>query len=170
MKHKLFLSNRKGQAMVETILFLPLIAVFIVMIAWFAELMITRQQLLMAARYGTDLIVYTSMDEQQIRGQITDYLCGKNMPGRKLDPKRLPEKNIKIKIERFHTVRVDEFNPFSWLRCTQDIMDTKTSSVDIYYEFNIPGMFSAFSFLSGGALPKTIRLAGRSEVLAGTGA
>ncbi|MFA5779229.1 MAG: TadE family protein [Elusimicrobiota bacterium] len=156
----------KGQALVENILFLPILCIIISMIVWFSRILITRQQLVTAARYGTDMIVYTKMDASEIRQEIKNYLTDKNIEGRRLNPAKLPDDKIKIigienrfsKINETNAIRVDL------------ITNKNTSAVEVYYEFGVPTIFSAWaSYISGGALPEKIYVSGRSEVLAGTG-
>ena len=153
--------NNHGQALVENILIVPLIVVIIVMIFWFARLLLTKQQLIMAARYGTDLIAYSTMDEDGVRREVKDYLCGEDAEGRRLDPSKLSDKNIKVNIERCEKVTVTNvFKPMSFT----------PSTVEIYYDFETPKLFSAWSgYIGGDGLAAKLRISARSEVLAGTG-
>lgn len=155
-------SRSKGQALVENILLLPILCIMISMIVWFSRLVITRQQILTAARYGTDMIVYTKMDESEIRQEIKNYLTDQNIEGRRLNPAKLPDDKIKIDIYRYpKTTVINASAPVNFT----------TSSVEIYYEFGVPTIFKAWSsyISNAGELPEKIYMSGRSEVLAGTG-
>lgn len=154
-------SRRKGQSLVENILLLPILCIMILMIVWFSRLVITRQQLLTAARYGTDMIVHTKMDEDEIRREIKNYLTDKNIEGRLLNPAKLADDRIKIGIYRYpKTTVINAYEP----------VDFTASSAEVYYEFGVPTIFSAWAnYISGGNLPDKIYVSGRSEVLAGTG-
>ena len=134
------------------------------MLFWFAEIMLTKQQLIMAARYGTDLIVYTNMNEGQIRNEIRDYLCGNNVEGRKLDPLKLKDENIDVNIQR------QALDPFGGIQYGGNGFDKYSSHVNVYYPFDTPKLFSAWdSYIGGGNIIKKLRIGARSEVLAGTG-
>ena len=159
---KELLRNDSGQALVENVLVIPILVVIIVMLFWFAEIMLTKQQLVMAARYGTDLMLYSNMSKDQIKAEITDYLCGKNVEGRRLDPSKLVIKDEGVVINK--CPKVNSFN------AVQRGMDLTTSHVEIYYQFDTPKLFSAWSKYIGGAdIIKKLRIGARSEVLAGTG-
>jgi len=157
------IKKRKAQALIEVVLILPMLCILMSMITWFTRLVLTRQMLLTAARYGTDMIYYTDMNEDQIRQEIRNYLTDKKIEGRKLNSEKLPDDHIKIHIYRYPTV-----TPFNvW-----QPINFETSWVEIYYEFGVPSIFTAFSRYIGNAgdLPDKIVISARSEVLAGTGA
>lgn len=160
IRYSLF-ADSKGQSLVENILFLPILCIMISLIVWFSRLLITRQQLLTAARYGTDMIVFTKMDEGEIRQEIKNYLSDKNIEGRRLNPEKLPDDKIKVDIYRYpKTTVINASAPVNFT----------ASSVEVYYEFGMPTLFSAWSnYISGSQLPEKIYMSGRSEVLAGTG-
>ena len=155
------LSTNSGQALVENVLIIPILVVIIVMIFWFARLMLTKQQLVMAARYGTDLIAYSNMDKNQIKQEIKDYLCGEDVVGRRLDTAKLILRDENIVINKCD--KVDSFNMWK-------PMDYSPSSIEIYYEYETPKLFSAWSsYIGGDNIIKKLRIGARSEVLAGTG-
>ncbi len=83
--HNLFLLKTnlnietKGNALVETIFFMPVIIVFILAISWHAKILIMRQQLVIASRYATDLILQGCKNEQFIKKEIKDFLGQKNL-------------------------------------------------------------------------------------------
>jgi hypothetical protein len=124
----------KGQALVESLFFIPLIAMIIVAIAWFSRVVITRQQLLSAARYGTDLIVYTPLSEDDIRREIRYYLTHRWNKGRTLDPARMKDTDIRIVI--------NDFPPASAL--AEDILTKPYRLKKILAEFIDPAL-SVFS-------------------------
>ena len=78
--------NKKAQALIEVVLILPMLCILMSMITWFTRLVLTRQMLLTAARYGTDMIYYTEMTEEEIRQEIKNYLTDKKIEGRRLNP------------------------------------------------------------------------------------
>lgn len=169
------MKSKKGQALIEVVLLLPVLVILMSMITWFTRLVLTRQMLLTAARYGTDMIYYTERDADSIKQEIRNYLTDKNIEGRKLRADKLPDDHIKIQIshggERFPDVTkmttpeaVAQFIPLA--------TNKDTSWVEIYYEFEVPSIFTAFSSYIGdaGEMPDKIVISARSEVLAGTGA
>ncbi|MFH1367821.1 MAG: TadE family protein [Elusimicrobiota bacterium] len=163
----------------EIVLVIPLFILIISFTLWFARVLITKQQLVTAARYGTDMILYTTLNEKQIKKEIRNYLSDTNIEGRKLDPAGLPDENIAVKIEGF--VLPDFSSPYDLLDPGKlgRLLDAgnllafperHTSWVEIHYEFRTPRVVSNFSrYFSGGFLPESITISGRSEVLAGTG-
>lgn len=156
--------SSSGQALVENVLIIPIIVVIVVMLFWFAEIMLTKQQLVMATRYGTDLILYSNMSKDQIKAEITDYLCGINAAGRRLDPSKLVIKDDGIIINK-----PDQCNPINMWNSI-DYSPSAASCVEIYYKFDSPKLFSAWdSYIGGGNIIKKLRIGARSEVLAGTG-
>lgn len=166
MKRILF--SQRGQALLEHVLLIPAITIIICMIVWFSRIVLTKQQLVMASRYGTDLISYTTMNEDEIRQEITDYLCGKENKGRRLDSNKL-----KLVIKKELLPDIDSINSIGDAKYLF-YMITKpmehTSFVELSYEFNSPALFSAWDkFIPGNKLPKKLTVSARSEVLAGTG-
>jgi len=154
--------NNSGQALVENILIIPILVVIIVMLFWFAEIMLTKQQLVMAARYGTDLIAYSNLNKDQIKNEIQDYLCGPNVEGRRLDPARLIDEDIDVNRKAL--------DPLGGLQYGGSDFDRYSSHVQLYYKFDTPKLFSAWdSYIGGGNIIKKLRIGARSEVLAGTG-
>jgi len=170
-------SNNKAQALVETLLIIPVLMVLLVGLFWFSRVLITKQQLLMAARYGTDLIAHTNLSEQQIKKEVRNYLSDKNVEGRKLDPNKLGDENIVVKINGFNIPEFDGFedviNPvkigqllinYTRLLKMPASYSSELSYVEVFYNFSVPKIFSPSI-----GFGKTITLSGRSEVLAGTG-
>lgn len=160
-------SRTKGQALVEIILLLPLLIIIMSMITWYTRVLMTKQMLLTAARYGTDMMYYTRKDEfdaDKVKHWIKAYLSAGGIEGR-----RLVESKIKIKVT---DKRPDEvvtpanalfpINPFN--------LHNEASVVEVAYELSMPTIFTAFSSYipNAGELPNTITVAARSAVLAGT--
>jgi hypothetical protein len=140
-------------------------------IVWFSRILLTRQQLLSAARYGTDLIVYTSLSEDEVRQEIRNYLSHRWIEGRKLDAELLTDNRIKVKIDKFELPQftmADYLVPTGFALRMESVMNilafpqNHTSSVEIYYEFPMPALFHLFT-------RRTIHISARSEVIAGTG-
>jgi len=170
-------SDNKAQALLETLLIIPVLMVLLVGLFWFSRVLITKQQLIMAARYGTDLIANTNLTEQQIKKEIRNYLSDKNVEGRKLDPNKLGDENIMVKINDFDIPEFDGFedviNPVkmgqllsSYTRLIKMPVSysSELSSVEVKYDFVVPKIFSPVV-----GFGKTITLIGHSEILAGTG-
>lgn len=162
--------RRNGQALIEIIVLLPMLVIIISVIVWFSRLLLTRQQLLTAARYGTDMIMHTPMEAADIRQEIKNYLThkGPDVQGRVLNPSKLTDDKIKIEINRFSKIGPEDAITAMML---VNLMNYKTSYVEIYYPFKLPTMFKAFSSYipNAGELPGEIYISARSEVIAGTG-
>ncbi|MDR3253696.1 MAG: pilus assembly protein [Endomicrobium sp.] len=136
-----------GQTLVEASLIAPLIVFFLIMIIWFARIMLTWQQISTAARYGTDLIAYTSFNEQYIKDDIKDYLCNTKTIGRTLDSDKL---NIIIEINDYEPMKYDfninnisDFTKFNLVSIINNIAGLtpvfcKKSFVEIKYSYKIP--------------------------------
>ena len=159
-----------GQALIEIILLLPMLVIIISIIVWFSRLLLTRQQLLTAARYGTDMIMHTPMEASDIRQEIKNYLAHKapDVQGRVLNLSKLTDERIKIEINRFSRIGPDDAITAMML---VNLMNYKMSYVEIYYPFKLPTIFKAFSSYipNAGELPGEIYISARSEVIAGTG-
>lgn len=179
LKHETRNSNIMGQSLVETLFMIPVFVITVSFILWFAQVLITKQQLVTAARYGTDLILYTKLNESEIQGEIKNYLCDRNIEGRKLNADSLPDENIRVRIRDF---QLPEFsNPYdvldpgklSLLASASSRLyspENDTSWVEIDYKFRFPRVLSAWSgFFGSSPFPEELTVSGRSEVLAGTG-
>src|SRR3989339_2037958 len=97
-------NKSRAQTILETIMAVPILLIIIAMIFWFSRILLTRQQLQMAARYGTDLMVYTDMNEAQISKELQDYLCTSESGGRVLEKDKIM---IRLHIDRFPEIRGD---------------------------------------------------------------
>ena len=181
------INNKKGQALVEAALIAPLIVFFLFTIMWFGRMMLTWQQLVGAARYGTDLIAYTPYNEAEIKEDIINYLCsGKNI-GRTLSSTTVSIDELRI--SRFPTIDytvldfggidkasfdsfIRSFNPMNYLDMVEttfkffkESVSPNMSVVKISYKYKVPPILSA---VSGNRL-EYITIRAKSEVLAGTG-
>ncbi|MDR0977432.1 MAG: pilus assembly protein [Endomicrobium sp.] len=166
-----FIKQSDGQALVEAALIAPLILLFLFAVLWFAQIMLTWQQISSAARYGADLIAYTPFSARYIESDIRDYLCNTETVGRIIDPKKL---TIKIEINDYNHIGCDfdikTLLSFTALRSANllGILKTfidgfsKKSFIEITYTCNIPGIFK----ITG---KKDIKLTARAAVLSGTG-
>jgi len=159
--------GRRGQSLIEVVLLLPVLVILMSMVTWFGRIVLTRQMLLTAARYGTDMIYYTDMDASAIKQEIRNYLTDKSVEGRRLRKEKLTDDKINVKINRAPTL-----SPLVFPNAAQILDFSKTSYVEVSYEFGVPTIFTAFSsYISNpGELPDSIVVSARSEVLAGTGA
>jgi competence protein ComGC len=158
------LKRSKGQTLIETILVVPVLLIIVFMIFWFARILLTRQQIQMAARYGTDLMVYTNMNEEQIKREIKDYLCTSKEGGRLLERDKI---KINLKIDRFPEIRID--NAMDVLTQFFAPLD-HTSFAEIGYTIATPRIFSAWDgYLGHTNIADSLTVSARSEVLAGTG-
>lgn len=156
----LIMRNRKpltGQALVEIIIMFPLFILITVMIAWFSRIILARVQLVTAARYGTDLIIYCpKFSADDVKQEITNMLCDKNIEGRRLIKERI--KKIDVVINRFPEITAAN-------ACNVTLItDKKTCSVDIWYEIKLSPWLKTITGDEG------VIVSARSEVLAGTGA
>ncbi|MCL2485924.1 MAG: pilus assembly protein [Endomicrobia bacterium] len=158
-----------GQALVEAALIAPLIIFFLFTVIWFARVMLTWQQITGAARYGTDLIVYTPYSEDFIKKDVRNYLCHGNNIGRTLDrdPKVL---DIKVKANdaaatdyTLNIGNISKFNPLNIAKNIKDLVPfvgAVPSYVEITYEYKIPRILR----ITGN---DHITIKARSEVLSG---
>ncbi|MFC1501664.1 TadE family protein [Elusimicrobiota bacterium] len=160
--------DNKGQALTESVFTIPIIVMIIFAIAWFGRIFITKQQLTVAARYGTDLISNTKMSEEEIRTQIQEYLCSRDIPGRRLDPGKL--RNIAVHVYRdeysffpklINFDRPSEKTSFFTSAFGFSEVEERSSHVELSYSFNVPGVI-------GNNVMDEICISARSEVLAGT--
>lgn len=168
-----------GQSLVELVLIIPVFVLIISVIFFFARALITKQQLLTAARYGTDLILYTKLNEKQIQQEVRNYLSDKNIEGRTLNANKLGDESIAVRIEGF---MLPEFSgPYDLLNTGKlkellnagDMLlfpEKHTSWIEINYEFQTPRVISVLTkVIPGKPFPDHLTVSGRSEVLAGTG-
>lgn len=169
--NSLYIRNYRGQALVESVLIIPVLIAVVFSIVWFSRILITRQQLLSAARYGTDLIVYTQLNENDIRREIRNYLSHHWIEGRKLDAGQITDTDITVRIEKFtlpNFTMTDYLAPLAFSLKMKDVIAhlvsplEHTSYVQISYEFALPSIFRIFH-------RRTLHISARSEVLAGTG-
>ena len=169
---KLIIFKNKGQALLETLLTIPVLAAVILIIAFTSDIILTKQQLLMAARYGTDLIYYTNLNEEQVKNEVIDYLNGPKIKGRTLS--RIKPEDISIKIERFDELRGISYEKIQEIRDSFFYPEEHTSSIELKYTIPLPNIVSILNIFSYAVnaklLPKDITVSARSEVLAGTGA
>ncbi|MFC1546829.1 TadE/TadG family type IV pilus assembly protein [bacterium] len=143
--------TEKGQAIVETLFFIPIFVLVSAMLFWAVDFTITRQQLVSAARYGTDILYYTNLDTETVKTKIKKYLIDPKISGRKLYSDRI--RDIDIKDNR-----------------SGSILNIKTSEVQIKYAVKIPQLFLPMIRVMGqvsNRIPKEIIIKGRSAVLAG---
>ncbi|MBN1824423.1 MAG: pilus assembly protein [Endomicrobiales bacterium] len=148
-------TNKKGQALLESLMLFVTFTMIVFAIGWFSRVLLTRQQLLMAARYGTDLIVYTTLNTEQVKNEIKDYLGGREAVGRKLDIDNFKNNDINVIInrEKSDSIRIYSF----------DEVKNYSSYVELRYGFNLPPIINK---AAGG---RRFYVSARSEVLAGTG-
>ncbi len=162
------MKNDRGQALVESMLLLPVIVMIFLGIVWFSRVLLTRQQLIVAARYGTDMIAMTTLSEQEIRAEIRNFLCHRWNEGRILDSSRLNDGNIIVTINDFPEIDLSIpaliREPRALARLVEQMGNPlgNVSSVDLRYEYDVPAIFR---FTGKNKLVVT----GRSEVLSGTG-
>jgi hypothetical protein len=118
------------------------------------------------------LIYYTTLDTEQVKSEVLDYLCGKNLKGRVI---KIPIEQIDVHIDRFPKIRgVSITGDGSIFNIVDKYFkpEEHTSYVEIKYKKNVPNiisMLNSFFFVTGQQLPKDITVSARSEVLAGTG-
>lgn len=173
----------QGQAMTEMVVFLPLLAILIMLITWIGNVMITRAYLVQAARYGTDLIQYwyygygsnttPAKVKQAIEGFLGASAGAAQKHGRHLKRDRL---TIKIVDGTEGRAEVSSFPPFPnaredaagmLLQHGMEFGQRRTIGVEVYYKAGMPKIFKAFeNLMSGGSgLPDHIMLSERSEIV-----
>jgi len=156
--------NKSGQALIEIILLLPLLVIMMSVITWYTRLLLTRQMLLTAARYGTDMLYYSPQaDAGFVENWIKTYLADPGIEGR-----RLVKDKIKVKIIDNRPGPVTPFNAMTPINPFN--LHNEATTVEVYYEFGMPTIFTAFSSYipNKGELPDKITISARSAVLAGT--
>ncbi|AKL97811.1 TadE family protein [Endomicrobium proavitum] len=158
----------KGQSLVEAALFMPLIVFFLFAVVWFARVALTWQQLTGAARYGTDLLVYTRYSEDTIKGFIINYLCHSSNIGRTLDREKL---NVVVKANDSQKLdyslsldNIANFSPTELVKLKDSLLavNLKKSYVELVYTYKIPPILK----FTG---RENIEIKARSEILSGTG-
>jgi len=70
-----FKKNEKGQALVEAILIVPILAILVGGIMLFSMIFIAKCRMLMAARYGAWLIVHGNYDRTRVEVEVKDFLA-----------------------------------------------------------------------------------------------
>ena len=70
-----FKKNEKGQAIVESVLIVPVLATLVGGIMLFSIIFIAKCRLLMGARYGAWLIVHGNYDRQRVEDEVKDFLA-----------------------------------------------------------------------------------------------
>ena len=110
----------RGSALLETMIFMPVFLTLVFSILWHAKILIIRQKLVIASRYGTDLIIKGSKNMNGIRNEIEKFLKMKNL-------------NVKIKISK--PVPAPAFNPPS-------------SYVEIYCKIDSPVWLGGKTYIS----------------------
>ncbi|MCL2334642.1 MAG: pilus assembly protein [Endomicrobia bacterium] len=173
------INNKKGQALVEAALTAPLIVFFLFTIIWFGRIMLTWQQLVSAARYGTDLIAYTPYNEEEIRADVMNYLCSDKTIGRTLSSSTVSIDELHI--SRFDTIDftlfdfgdMNSFNPMEILKKAEvtakffkDSVVPDKSFIKISYKYRVPPILRS---VSGNTLGEYFEIRVKSEILAGTG-
>ncbi|MDR1196268.1 MAG: pilus assembly protein [Endomicrobium sp.] len=140
-----FCKRNRGQALVEAALTAPLIIFFLFTIIWFGRIMLTWQQIVSAARYGTDLIAYTPYSKEEIKRDIVNYLCHGNNIGRILSRDHL---DVKVEINDLNRPidfslsldNIGAFNPaniYDMIKNSNPIEPTM-SYVEIKYKYKVP--------------------------------
>lgn len=70
-----FKKNEKGQALVESVLIVPILAMLVGGIMLFSMIFIARCRMLMGARYGALLIVHANYGEGRVETEVKDFLA-----------------------------------------------------------------------------------------------
>ncbi len=74
MYKKIRFKNKEGQALLETLFIVPIIASLIAGIWFFAAIFITQIRLNMACRHGVFLIVHANYNAEQVIEEVKDFL------------------------------------------------------------------------------------------------
>jgi len=70
-----FKKNEKGQALVESVLIVPILAMLVWGIMLFSIIFIAKCRLLMGARYGAWLIVHGNYGRSRVEAEVKDFLA-----------------------------------------------------------------------------------------------
>lgn len=162
--------NSKGQALIEAALIAPLIVFFLFTIIWFGQIMLTWQQLVTAARYGTDLLAYTPFSKEYIEQDIKNYLCHRDTIGRILDENKL---TVKVKPKDYYipSISFGSLNVFNIAETLKNFsFDTDSikallnaeSEVEIEYYYKLPKVMNIIG-------RDHIKIKAKSSVLTGMG-
>lgn len=158
--------NNKGQAFTEAVFILPIICVLIICVFWFGKICLTWQQLVSAARYGTDMIANTPLTQKEIKKDIENYLTHRFIKGRLLDRNKLKEITVEINDAPITKFDISDFvNIFSDvgnLLKNISTVSVKPSVVRITYSYDMPKILQIAS-------NKTFDLTVESKVLSGSG-
>ena len=164
-RYLLFAAPR-GQSMVEIAILLPILVLVFCFIVDTSNFVITKQQLLSAARYGTDLIVHCNFNEEQVKEELTNYLTDENEEGRRLSSEGL---NFKININTFPTIN-------QWSRSGNHINLSKElmlSSTNVLMKHNaevvVEYKTKIFPWIAKITGEDYFSIVARSEVFDGTG-
>ena len=158
--------NNKGQAFTEAVFILPIICVMIICVFWFGKVCLTWQQLVSAARYGTDMVANTPLNQKEIKKDIENYLTHHFIKGRLLDKSKLKEITVEINDAPVTKFDITDFtNIFSDavnLANNVAAISVKPSVVRITYSYDMPKIFQ----IAGN---KTFDLTVESRILSGSG-
>ncbi|MDR3049888.1 MAG: pilus assembly protein [Elusimicrobiota bacterium] len=157
----------KGQALVEAALTAPLLVFFLFTIIWFAQVMLTHQQLVSGARYGMDLIANTPYSKSYIETSVKNYLAGKSVVGRIID-----EKNLGVKVELHDLQPYNTEISFSNIgqiiqsilnfNGIKDLLLRTNSYIEVTYKYEYPKILK----MTGS---NNFQLKSRYEILSGNG-
>jgi len=70
-----FKKNEKGQALVESVLIVPILVMLVVGVMLFSMIFIAKCRMLMGARYGAWLIVHANYDRSRVEAEVKDFLA-----------------------------------------------------------------------------------------------
>jgi len=131
--------NEKGQALVESVLIVPILVMLVWGIMLFSIIFIAKCRMLMGARYGAWLIVHGNYDRQRVEDEVKDFLAS-GSPSLRRD-------RISVEVEEVR------------LRAQFLLMKIKAKEVMIRYKVGVPRAFHSF-------LPREIPLKEKCVVLA----
>ena len=132
------LRNKKGQAFTEAVFLFPIIIVLIFSVVWFARVLLTWQQLISATRYGTDMIVNTSLSSDDIKKDIKNYLTNKMIEGRRLDTDKIKEISVDIKEYQPVSYNLTDLSKISNFVQGLFVPTNELSTVSISYSYELP--------------------------------
>ncbi len=130
--------NKKGQAFTEAVFIFPVIIVLIFSVVWFARVLLTWQQLISATRYGTDMIVNTSLSSDDIKKDIKNYLTNKMIEGRRLDTDKIKEISVDIKEYQPVSYNLTDLSKISNFVQGLFVPTNELSTVSISYSYELP--------------------------------
>jgi len=170
---KIFKDKRTGgQAMVEMIIFLPLLAILILLIMWIGNVEMNHAFITQGARWGADLIQYrnygygSAATATKVKQGIQGFL-GTDL---QKHGRRLKQGNLIIRIVDTDGNEIENFPEFPQVKSLDASLVThltsmKTIGVEVYYRVTVPKMFNGFKFGDEATIVNNVQVCSRVEII-----